>query len=104
MLYVSDDNILSAIHKLQADIKAVSNWFKQNQLSLSVRKTFTMFVCSKHRLKQIDTYPVLLLNDQVLQGKEEATYLGLIIDSRLTWDAHIDNLCKKLRPKVGIFS
>ena len=104
LLYVSDDNILSATHKLQADINAVSNWFKQNQLSLSVEKTFTMFVGSKHRLEQIDTYPVLLLNDQVLQRKEEATYLGLIIDNRLTWDAHIDNLCKKLRPKVGIFS
>ena len=104
LLYVSDDNILPATHKLQADINAVSKWFKQNQLSLSVEKTFTMFVGSKHRLEQIDTYPVLLLNDQLLQRKEEATYLGLIIDNCLTWDAHIDNLCKKLRPKVGMFS
>ena len=28
-------------------------------------------------------------------------YLGLVIDDRLSWDAHVDYLTRKIAPKIG---
>ena len=104
LIYVADENIESAAHKMQIDIDAIAEWFKNNMLTLSVEKTFTMYVGTRQRLQQISTYPELKINNQLLKIKNSAAYLGLIIDKHLTWNEHISLLCKKLRPKVGIFS
>ena len=35
--------------------------------------------------------------DKQIETVEEHKYLGLTIDSRFTWDTHINNVCKKIR-------
>ena len=31
-------------------------------------------------------------------------YLGILIDSNLSWKFHIDSICKKIKKSIGIFS
>jgi hypothetical protein len=85
-----------AEHKLEA----LSKWFKHNQLTLYVDKTcYTLFSKNKNT-------PNISLH---LDGTEinkvvTAKYLGIYFDSTLTWNAHIDALCKiKLFKLVGPF-
>ena len=33
--------------------------------------------------------------------KEVVKYLGVLLDRHLSWDAHTDDVCKRLRPRVG---
>ena len=44
------------------------------------------------------------IDDIILSQKEEISYLGVTIDSHLTWLPHIANTCKKLAPKIGALS
>ena len=41
------------------------------------------------------------LEDQVISKVEHAKSLGLIIDSRLSWSNHVNELCKKVTSAIG---
>ena len=103
LIYVSDSDIVSAARKLQYEIDSIVNWFRKNKLTLSVEKTFIMFVGSRQRLQSISVFPQLTIYDKVLENKESAKYLGIIIDRHLSWNDQISDICQRLRPKIGIF-
>jgi len=67
-------------------------WFSDNKLSLSIDKTcFSAFGVpdyDKNKLK-------LKINNDDIKQVKSTKYLGIIIDSNLTWEDHIDYLYKK---------
>ena len=46
----------------------------------------------------------LTMGAKVLKYKENTRYLGLLLDNKLTWDSHIQELNKKLVKYTGILS
>ena len=104
----ADDTIIYCIHadinvvkqQLQASISQLLHWFKINKLSINSDKTNTMLLSSmKHKFRA--TKLDMKVDDTVLEQVEEIKYLGLVIDSHLTWKSHISSLCKKISPKLG---
>ena len=52
-----------------------------------------------------DTYKDdLFIHDNILKCKKHTYYLGLILDYKLTWKEHNDELNKKLVKYTGIFA
>ena len=103
----ADDTIIYCIHadinvvkqQLQASISQLMHWFKINKLSINSDKTNTMLLSSmKHKFRA--TKLDMKVDDTVLEQVEEIKYLGLVIDSHLTWKSHIYSLCKKISPKL----
>jgi len=74
-------------------ISDLNKWFNVNKLCLNIDKTcysvFGVPDCDKASIK-------LKLNGLELQQVESTKYLGIIIDSHLTWEKHIDFLYKKI--------
>ena len=103
LIYVSDENVDKAAFLLQSDIDHIIDWFEKNKLTISVEKSFVMYVASKQRLGQLTVLPKFKAKNQFLHLRDGSTYLGMIIDQNLSWEEHISHLCKKLRPKVGMF-
>ena len=95
-IYVNDENVITASRKLQEDINNVAQWFHKNKLSISIEKTFTMFVGSKQRLGRIGEMPKMYLQGQLLANKTSAKYLGLIIDQHLTSQISARDFIQKL--------
>uniref|UniRef100_A0A1Y1KMZ0 Reverse transcriptase domain-containing protein n=1 Tax=Photinus pyralis TaxID=7054 RepID=A0A1Y1KMZ0_PHOPY len=56
---------------------------------LSVDKSYCMHFC---RLRKPHDGPMLLLQDRYIECKPTGTFLGVLLDSALTWKMHIDNL------------
>ena len=104
LLYASDDNINCAVTHLQDDINKLSQWFKDNKLTINNDKTFLIPIGSKQRLSSIIKLPNIYIDEYLLPWKNECKYLGVIIDSNLTWHSHINFICSKLRPKLGILT
>ena len=106
--HFADDTNLVFSHKDPKKItKEVNNelailydWLCANRLSLNVGKTeFTIFRPPSGSLANRIT--LTLAGTKIFESLK-VKYLGIILDSRLTWKIHIDELCKNLGRTVGM--
>ena len=106
--FADDTNLLYA-HKDQKVLKNVINkdltllfqWLCANRLSLNVSKTeFIIFRPPKRALTE---RVILTLNNKKIHESYKIKYLGLILDTRLNFKAHIHELAKKLSQSIGMF-
>ena len=104
LLYSCDEDINIASSILQEDVNRILKWFQDNKLTVNVQKTFLIPFASPHRIKSIKSCPVICANNSKLEWKFECKYLGVILDSCLTWKPHIEYMCNELRPKIGLLS
>ena len=61
-----------------------------------------MVVGSLQRLRHITFTTPLMLNGIPIKRVEAFKYLGVVIDSNISWSSHTDYLCKKVSARIGI--
>ena len=83
---------------LQEDINSLANWITVH-LTLNVRKCKSLLVSRKH--SYLCGQPVQILG-QIIEKVRSYKYLGVIINSNLTWSDHIFKVCSKARQKLGL--
>ena len=97
----ADDNTLSAaaeslqslVNELEHQAKKAIDWLQMNQMIANPEK-FKAIVLK--RLNVIETLNVnLQINDIRITTSSEVDLLGVTIDSKLTFDSYITNICKK---------
>lgn len=88
-----DDNIEDVTNKLQRTMNKLSSWTECWRIKLNETKS-THITFS---YKRIVPYPVVV-NNQILPHAKEVKYLGMTLDARLRWKAHV----KKKREELGI--
>ena len=71
-----------------------------NRLSLNVAKT--EFIVFRPPRKSLPDRIVLTLNNTKIFESYKIKYLGLLMDTRLNWKAHIHELSKKLSQSIGM--
>ena len=80
-------------------LKKLVEWLRANRLSLNVDKTeFIIFRPPRLSCERI----TLNLDGKKIFESTNIKYLGLLMDSRLTWKFHINELSKKLSRAIGI--
>ena len=99
-LLYSHKNPKTLKNKVNQDLKLLYEWLCANRLSLNVGKT--EFMIFRPPRKSITDRVVLTLNRTKIYESTKIKYLGIILDSRLTWKEHIDELAKKLNRSIGI--
>ena len=90
--------------EIQMNIDNVDTWFKQNKLRLNINKTSLMYIGTRQRLDtcvEVTSDP-LKMDDQIITINDNYTYLGLTVDGTLSWNKHVDMLCNKLKPRLGV--
>ena len=92
-----DMNVLC--RQLNEDLRNIQEWLQCNKLSLNVLKTHYMIFTPKNKV--IDDIEVKI-HDVQIQRVYTTKFLGVQIDSKLTWKMHIEYTCKKLSKCVGI--
>lgn len=113
----ADEDIDKALQKLQTDFTLLSKWSHDSGLVLNASKTKLMYFSSSHNRKK--TPIVLTAHDHnclhnnsgsqpcrcpPIELVDKQTYLGLVMDNRLTWKDHINHVCDKLRALLAKFS
>ena len=90
------------------ELEKVSEWLNANKLTLNFKKSNN--VIFRPRQKRIPFIPQIkifnpTLNTRVtLEMKDFVKYLGIMIDSELSWKHHIDFICHKISRSVGIIA
>ena len=94
--------MLDLENQANACLEELDLWFVANRLSLNIEKTcYTLFT---PRNMVDDNYLLnIKINNQSISKVANCKYLGIIIDEKLKWEAHIDSLYKKLIKYTGIF-
>ena len=86
--------------RLNKDLALLYDWLCANRLSLNAGKTeFIVFRPSNHKTSERIT---LKLHHSKLFESSKIKYLGLILDNKLNWKAHVSELSKKLSRAVGL--
>mgnify|MGYP007006429505 CR=1 FL=1 len=93
---------------LSRESKPVTQWFQINWVLLSTEKTVSMLFCSRPKMKQLKAstengYRVIL-SDQQLDEVETHKLLGLHVDPLLTWEIHVNYICKRLNTRLFLFN
>jgi hypothetical protein len=88
---------------VEKDFKNINDWMCANKLSLNVDKTnFTIFSPYMHK-PEFNIFNEINCNTFKVYRVPNVTYLGVIIDEKLSWKQHIDSVCKKLRQLTSVF-
>ena len=99
--FADDTNLLclgNSIKKLKklvnADLKRPVNWLNANKISLNVKKT--EMVIFKSKQKKLEGDLKIKLSGKRLYPTESVKYLGLKIDTNLSWQYHVNDFSVKL--------
>ena len=90
------DKLSDVILKLQNASKTLFKWFNNRQMKANPDKC--RFICSS----SVKT-SIMIENEEIRNSSCEKP-LGVFFDSKLTFQSHIDNSCKKSSQKLNAIS
>ena len=91
--YIFRENIDEMISTLNNELIKVSDWISSNRLTINVSKTFYM-VSSLTNINEGNMN--VKIKNNLLNKVDNAKFLGVTIDSRLTWKPHLHHFCMKM--------
>ena len=105
-LIVSDDNAISTYEKANTVMNHISDYMKYNKLHINMKKCAYIHFKpnTKSVLEDESANLDLKINNTIIEKVSEAKFLGVIIDEKLSWSAHINYLCKKLKCCTGVLN
>ena len=101
-LFCEDTRLSSRRTTINSELDKVYRWLCANKLSLNVDKSnYVIFQPYQRRTTpQLD----LRIAQTSLKRSSCIKYLGLYIDSNLSWKDHIDYVCKKVKRSISVLS
>ena len=87
--------------KLNNELCKIDDWLTVNKLSLNVGKTKYMIFAKPQKVVP-DVFP--MIRTSALEMVNEFNFLGVLIDSALTWKPHLNKIASKIAKCVGILS
>lgn len=113
-IFADDTNILysnKCIKKLEStmntELEKLQIWFIANKLTINTKKTnFVIFHSSRRLIVPINIQIFDYKTNKFLplDQKNYVKYLGVLLDSKLSWKPHIDYISGKISRMAGIFS
>ena len=100
-LFFKHENVNQLFANVNKELKKVSKWFKLNKLSLNIKKTNFIIFRNKNKIIKTESLNITIDNiviDQVYSTK----FLGVIINSNLTWHDHIKAISNKVSKSIGL--
>ena len=99
-LYCEDDCLKKLESKINKELKNLYLWLSVNRLALNMDKT--NFVIFHPFNKPLKLNVTIKINNKAICEKKSIKYLGVFIDSTLSWKEHISCISKKISRTVGI--
>ena len=95
-LYTANTNAIKAADSVSKDLTAIHKWCLDNSITINFKKTYAMFLSRNLRsLTSQCNNAMIYLNGLPLQTVTEIHYLGVIIDSKLSFKSHISSIISK---------
>jgi hypothetical protein len=83
-----------------ASVARIEKWARENKMQFNESKSKVMIISRKRRQAEIN----IIRNNRRLVQVKEIKYLGILFDSKLTFNSHIDYISEKARKLVYMLS
>ena len=83
---------------LESEVKKVTEWLEANKLILNISKTHVMLFSFKRNNPKLS----VKISDTEIEEKTVTNFLGVQVDNKLTWKAHIAHICNKVSKSIAI--
>ena len=98
-LFNSEKNARRLQDEINKELSCISEWLKIKKLSLNIKKTHFMIFSIMGAIKpEIDLH----IEGHKIHESSETKFLGVYIDSNLTWKYHINSISRKIAKGIGI--
>ncbi len=99
-LYYESKNLKQLEKVVNKEMNKIFQWLCSNRLALNISKTnFVIFHPYNKPLKEVIT---LKINKKAIAEEPCVKYLGVLIDSTLSWKSQISTITKKISRSIGI--
>ena len=99
-IYYSHHDIDNLLKILEDDLTNVFNYLVANKLSINLSKTKLMIFTNK----SLQSLSNITVNNISIENCNEVKFLGVWLDSKLTFVKHVNYVCNKLSKFTGILS
>jgi len=112
ILYADDTNVFltttditAAVNIVNVELEKLSKWFKANRLMLNASKScFIIFKNNKSSALNINDNMCIKIDNTALKQVNNTKFLGVVIDSNLSWSYHIDYVAMTLSRVAGVLN
>ncbi len=109
-MYADDTSLTAAgsdlailLNTVNDELNNIHEWLCANKLTLNTGKT-KYLIFQPIQKQTYNLYLPLKLSDEYLNHSYSVKYLGLILDSHLSWQNHIDYISKKISKSLNIMT
>ena len=102
LLYMCFNQVEGMEDKINQELEKINRWLLGNHLKVNATKTKFMLFHPRSKVWENSTLKLKIGHSEHLAKVEEYKYLGLIIDSKLTWEPHVKYLTSKLAKTIGV--
>ncbi|CAL8083264.1 unnamed protein product [Orchesella dallaii] len=103
VIYTEGKSFSEIIAKLEQEMLQIQEWCKVNHMSINYDKTKLMFFYKSRdsSVKKESMPSFITIGDKQIERVEEFKYLGVIIDSTLTFSSHFKLVVKKISDRLS---
>ena len=91
------EDVEELYNDLQNELINISDWMRQNKMSLNAKKSEFMIIGHKRQLNRIQNPIRLDIGGEELKRVHEVKYLGVSVDESLSWTVQYKKLKSKLK-------
>ena len=99
-IYYESDSLQELEKVINKELNKLNLWLNVNRLSLNIDKT--NYIIFHHYNKPTKKRITIKINNKAINEKKFIKYLGVLIDSTLSWKYQITNISKKISRSIGI--
>ena len=104
LMYADDATLYCNVNQnitaevINGELLRINQWLGANKLSLNITKTkFMVF----HMHNKSVSYPDLQINGNKIERVTEFNFLGLVLQSNLSWNKHVNHISLKVSKAIG---
>ena len=99
-IYYESDSLQELEKTINKELQKLYLWLNVNRLSLNIDKT--NYIIFHPYNKPMKEHITIKINKKAIKEKEFIKYLGVFIDSTLSWKHQISTISKKISRSIGI--
>jgi hypothetical protein len=106
-LSFSPNEVARAVKGVNTDLRSVELWAARNGLKLNAQKTHMICMGTSRGVRSEKAYvnsnPIRVFMGTSLEFQESVRSLGMVLDERLTWTAHTNDIVKRVNFRLIFF-